>query len=846
MLIGALFLVPSKHVLKRPQMKYLLSILAIFLLTTTVYTQSFQYHLQYPGEDELIEVAPYQLAAHNDGSFGFLHGEQFEYNNVNLSLHAPDATVEWAKKLAPSIDSKYLGEGSMIATSDGGFLVVANLRESLDLGPLASDCGLVKLDAQGELEWARYFPGLVFEIVEANFGNGAFLKELDDGYLICGSTLDRIVVLRLDEAGMLLQGYQLFVGTIDRYIVPRFGVYESQVHINVRVFEGPPTNYITSGSVHLVFDYESGEMLRRDFYDGVAIWDMEVDEDGSIYTIVSGGSFEEGRLIKYQPDGTPDWSRAVGRTGSLFLEESTVGLHYRTEGNEPLGGVSKIDKATGDPISGSVSRLWHNILYSYFDVEPLSSQARLGHYFFTGPDFGHAVLYRTEADGSFPDCPSVERCDLEMPAAPHLDPEPIPVDIQPYNQQELLPLTLEDYPVTLTPFCLPLEPAAADFSIPDTLCRGEVLTLEAAATDLPTVSIWELPGLLPEPLNGDTVLVPLAAPGVYDVVHIRTAYGCADTVVRQVVVEDGPFFELGPDTVLCPGDSIRLESGLTAGSYSLIWQNGDTSLGIWATQPGTYQLTATGLEGCAYEDAVEITPGEVPTVNLGRDTAFCDGDTFSLSAENGVDNHWYQWSTGEVSPEIQVAASGNYSVTVTDLENGCSALDTVVLAAVAPPVFTYSPDTVYSPGVALLLQANADMPVRFFWPDGSAGNSFSVDSVGAYLLIADHQGCADSVVINVIPGECSTSIFIPTAFSPNNDGTNDVFEVYGPDVEIRRLRIFNRWGGLLFDQMGAEACWDGEAAGEVVNTGAYLYLIDYRNVLDGSLAQKSGVVQLRR
>lgn len=826
-------------------MKYLLSILAIFLLITTLYAQSFQYRLQYP-EDELIEVAPYEVAVHNDESFGFLHGEHFEYNNVNISRHAPDATVEWAKKLVPTMDSTYMGEGSMIATSDGGFLIVANLRETSDLGPLALNCGLVKLDAQGELEWARYFPGLVFTILEANFGNGAFLKELDDGYLVCGNTLDRIVVLRLDEAGMLLQGHQLYVGTIDRYIVPRFGVYAAQVHINVRVFEGPSTNYITSGSVHLVFDYESGEMLRRDFYDGIAVLDMEVDEDGSVYAIVSDALLEEGRLVKYLPDGNPAWSRAVegDRVGGLFLEESTVGLHYRTEGNETLGGISKIDKATGDPISDRVSRLWHNILYSYFDVEPLSSQARLGHYFFTGPDFGQTILYRTESDGSFPDCPSVERCDLEMPAAPHLDPEPIPVDVQPYNQQELLPLTLEGYPVALTPYCLPLEPATADFSIPDTLCLGEVLVLEAAATDLPAVSAWELSGILPEPLNGDTVLIPLSASGTYNVVHIRTAFGCADTVVRQVVVEDGPFFELGPDTVLCPGDSIRLESGLTAGVYSLIWQNGNTSPGVWATQPGIYQLTATGPEGCVYEDAVEITPGEVPTVNLGRDTAFCDGAIFSLSAESGMDNTLYEWSTGEASPEIQVAASGNYSATVTDLENGCSALDTIVLTAVAPPVFTYSPDTVYCPGGTLLLQANAAMPVRFLWPDGTTGNSFLVDSTGAYLLIADHQGCTDTVVINVVPGECTASIFIPTAFSPNNDGTNDVFEAYGSEVEIRRLRIFDRWGGLLFDRAGIEARWDGRVAGEAVKAGAYLYLIDYRNIEGGSVGQCSGVVQL--
>lgn len=243
----------------------------------------------------------------------------------------------------------------MIVIFDGGFLVVVNLWEFLDLGLFVLDCGLVKLDVQGELEWACYFFGLVFEIVEVNFGNGVFLKELDDGYFICGSILDWIIVFRLDEVGMFLQGYQFFVGMIDWYIVFCFGVYESQVYINVWVFEGLFMNYIILGFVYLVFDYELGEMFWCDFYDGVVIWDMEVDEDGSIYIIVSGGFFEEGCLIKYQLDGILDWSRVVGWIGSLFLEEFIVGFYYRIEGNEFLGGVSKIDKVIGDFIFGSVS-----------------------------------------------------------------------------------------------------------------------------------------------------------------------------------------------------------------------------------------------------------------------------------------------------------------------------------------------------------------------------------------------------------------------------------------------------------------------------------------------------------
>lgn len=136
---------------------------------------------------------------------------------------------------------------------------------------------------------------------------------------------------------------------------------------------------------------------------------------------------------------------------------------------------------------------------------------------------------------------------------------------------------------------------------------------------------------------------------------------------------------------------------------------------------------------------------------------------------------------------------------VIDLENGCFVIDIVVLMAVVFLVFIYSLDMVYCFGVLLLLQVNIDMFVWFFWLDGFVGYLFLVDSVGVYLFIVDYQGCVDSVVINVILGECSIFIFIFMAFLFNNDGINDVFEVYGLDVEICWLCIFDWWGGVFFD-----------------------------------------------
>lgn len=94
--------------------------------------------------------------------------------------------------------------------------------------------------------------------------------------------------------------------------------------------------------------------------------------------------------------------------------------------------------------------------------------------------------------------------------------------------------------------------------------------------------------------------------------------------------------------------------------------------------------------------------------------------------------------------------------------------------------------------------------------------------------------------------DCRGKIYIPNAFSPNNDGFNDEFKPYGKDVLLKKLKIFDRWGGLLFETNQPELGWDGTRAGQPAIAGVYVYLLEYVDAFNGQKELESGEVHLIR
>jgi gliding motility-associated-like protein len=103
---------------------------------------------------------------------------------------------------------------------------------------------------------------------------------------------------------------------------------------------------------------------------------------------------------------------------------------------------------------------------------------------------------------------------------------------------------------------------------------------------------------------------------------------------------------------------------------------------------------------------------------------------------------------------------------------------------------------------------------------------FTVNGVYTVTLVATNSqtGCRNSIQKNV-DIHVKTDLFIPTTFTPNNDGKNDIFRVRGSEVIVEDMIIFNQWGKAVYHADASNPTWDGSSNGEIINNGTYVYKI---------------------
>jgi len=112
--------------------------------------------------------------------------------------------------------------------------------------------------------------------------------------------------------------------------------------------------------------------------------------------------------------------------------------------------------------------------------------------------------------------------------------------------------------------------------------------------------------------------------------------------------------------------------------------------------------------------------------------------------------------------------------------------------------------------------------------------------------VEDTLGCVGEDCLMVRLVEPSGGLYIPNAFTPNGDGLNDVWTVYpAGGVEVLRVRVYDRWGELVYESGGGVVGWDGRFRGEEAPAGVYVYVVEYRDG-EGRLLRRAGDVTLVR
>jgi gliding motility-associated-like protein len=334
----------------------------------------------------------------------------------------------------------------------------------------------------------------------------------------------------------------------------------------------------------------------------------------------------------------------------------------------------------------------------------------------------------------------------------------------------------------------------------------------------------------------DNTLAPsieVSNSGIYSLFASNNCGSSTDSV--EIVFFEPP--NLGTNQSACMGDTVLLSVG-PADSY--LWNTGSTNNSIQVTSAGEYWVETT-LAQCSGTDSVSLIYFTFPSIDLGADTLICTNQPIELAAQEAIN---YQWSSGETTASINIEESGVYWV---NASNGpCKSVDTVNITLEAIPLVVLGSDLNLCEGDLITLTAGA--AESYLWSDGSVDDSKVVGSSGLYWVEGRNENCIsrDSILISVLNCTCTFVLAIPNAFTPNNDGFNDVFVPQKAEcIEESRLRILNRWGAEVFSTDNLNSGWDGRTKLGEAPDGTYFWLIDYTTTSKDK-GTMSGFLDMRR
>ncbi len=298
-----------------------------------------------------------------------------------------------------------------------------------------------------------------------------------------------------------------------------------------------------------------------------------------------------------------------------------------------------------------------------------------------------------------------------------------------------------------------------------------------------------------------------------------------------------PAFSLGNDTALCEGQQLQYNFTLPGATY--YWNTGSTLNNAIIKTGGVYWLQVQQT-GCISADTVAVTFVPAPVVNLGNDTTICEKQTLQLNAFNNYAD--YLWQDGSHSSDYLVSNTGIYFVSVR--LNNCISSDTIMVNYKSLPYFNLGKDTFLCAGMQYTLKPVINTNADLLWQDGSSGPSFTVSNPGLYILSATNE-CGNYMdSLTIASGPCE--IMMPTAFSPNGDGLNDIFRVKHPfPVTKFNMTIYDRWGEKVFETDNINTGWDGLFRGVPALQDTYVWLIRFVDI-NNTKQQLRGITTLLR
>ena len=325
---------------------------------------------------------------------------------------------------------------------------------------------------------------------------------------------------------------------------------------------------------------------------------------------------------------------------------------------------------------------------------------------------------------------------------------------------------------------------------------------------------------------------------------VTDANGCSQ-IISVTIIQPFPLSASSSSiSPLCNGgNNGSATATVTNGTpnYTYVWnttppQNSQTATGLSA---GTYSVSITDANGCTTQSSVNVTDPPALTLTASGADSICFGDSIALTANatGGTPSYTYVWIPGPVSGStitVNPTSSTNYTVSVVDA-NGCmtSSVATAQVAVVPSPTAGF--DTVSANTSYYAFTDSSTGATGWIWYFGDGDSSFAQNPIhnfpgaGTYTvtqIVFNQYGCPDTITAVITIGE---DILIPNVFTPDADGTNDVFYIPNSGMRSFHIEIFDRWGLKVFETAADEIRWDGRSmSGKLLVDGTYYFVLDAR------------------
>lgn len=317
--------------------------------------------------------------------------------------------------------------------------------------------------------------------------------------------------------------------------------------------------------------------------------------------------------------------------------------------------------------------------------------------------------------------------------------------------------------------------------------------------------------------------LPSACVGSVEKYWVKGLNGISD-FTWQITNPNGNIVPPSSYTLVGRGDTIQIKwgSGFTGGIY-------------------TFTVVEHSDYGCTGEPYSQNIVLNSPTINIPfagvpTSVAVCYGDVAALDPGSFLN---YLWQDGSTNQIYYTGEAGTYQVRLIDEKQNCSYND--IEAKINPlPLVWLGNDTVLFGNQFLDLNAYGSNINFYEWSTGSIASSITIDGQSGnqsiWVKVTDNNGCKNSDTIKIRAADYE-NLRIPAAFTPNGDGTNDKWlfpaPVDGMNVSLFfediTVRIFNRWGKLVWESSGTFKEWDGkDLNGRELPMDSYHYLIKFR------------------